>query len=158
VRKNNWVFLFILIVLVGVILLPQHNSEVESTTREITINADRYAFDSSVIRVNRGDKIFLTLNSMDVVHGFYLDGYGIQQEFVPGISEVVEFTADREGKFRFRCSTVCGELHPFMIGEFIVQPNSPFQLSVKISGLVLILTLLYFRISINYQEDQIKIG
>ena len=96
----------------------------------IRLEARSFAFDPPVIRVNRGDRVVLDLESVDVVHGFYLDGYDVQATAEPGINTQVTFIADRPGKFRFRCSVSCGPLHPFMIGELIVGPNTPFWRAV----------------------------
>jgi heme/copper-type cytochrome/quinol oxidase subunit 2 len=61
---------------------------------------------------------------MDVVHGFYLDGYGVSVTADPGQTARLTFTADRSGSFRFRCNITCGALHPFMIGKLQVGPNT----------------------------------
>ncbi len=111
--------------------------------RVISITARQYAYDPSVIRVSRGDKITLKMKTQDIPHGFYLEGYyidavmrpqgvlyqkirwedegGEQEEFVR--VDEVSFTADRVGKFRYRCSQPCGPMHPFMLGELIVGKN-----------------------------------
>ncbi len=110
-----------------------------SEERAITIRAHRYGYQPEIIRVNRGDKVRLRFISEDVVHGFYLEGYDLdvsirplrstaelRKPSQPGKPEIVEevvFTADREGKFRYRCSQTCGFMHPFMLGELIVGPN-----------------------------------
>ena len=112
-------------------------------TRQVTINADQFAFDPPVLRVNRGDRVRLTLQATDVVHGFYLDGYGIGTRVEPGISQQVEFVADRVGKFRYRCSVSCGTLHPFMIGELVVGPNLTYARAVGLTLVVLGATLFY---------------
>jgi heme/copper-type cytochrome/quinol oxidase subunit 2 len=78
------------------------------------------------IEVNWGERVVLHLRALDTVHGFYLDGYGINQVVQPGQEVTIEFIAARPGKFRFRCSETCGPLHPFMIGELVVRPNIPF--------------------------------
>lgn len=107
--------------------------------KNITVTARRYAFTPPVIRVDYGDTLNIQLVSMDVVHGFYLEGYDVDARVTankpyfkfrhPSIGddwkEVKSFTviANRRGKFRYRCSQTCGTLHPFMQGELIVEPN-----------------------------------
>ncbi len=78
------------------------------------------------LEVNWGERVVLHLRAVDVAHGFYLDGYGINQVVQPGQEVTIEFIATKPGKFRFRCSETCGPLHPFMIGELVVKPNIPF--------------------------------
>ena len=103
----------------------------------IDVVARRYAFEPSVIRVEKGDEVRLRFASLDVVHGMYLEGYDIdvtieplrrevelRQGGAPGqsVREVV-FTAEHAGKFRYRCSKTCGAMHPFMVGELVVGRN-----------------------------------
>ena len=107
------------------------------------MTARQYAFDPAVIRVNRGDTLRVQITSVDVVHGFYVEGYDIDATILPQspylelshpsrpkepakkVNEIV-FVADRAGKFRFRCSQTCGTMHPFMNGELVVAPNRLF--------------------------------
>ncbi len=89
--------------------------------------------------------MLLTLQAADVVHGFYLDGYSIEARVEPGISQQVEFVADRAGKYRYRCSVSCGTLHPFMIGELVVGPNLTYVRAVGLTLVVLGATLFYLR-------------
>ena len=117
------------------VLLAPVPVSTEPVTHHLTMTADQFSFDPPVLRVNQGDRVRLTLQASDVVHGFYLDGYGLQQRVEPGLSEEIEFTADRAGKFRYRCSVSCGTLHPFMIGELVVGPNLPF---IRTVGLLLV--------------------
>lgn len=115
----------------------------EPTTRRITLTARQFAYDPPVLRVNRGDRVILTLQAADVVHGFYLDGYGLDTRLEPGLSQQVEFVADRGGKFRYRCSVSCGALHPFMTGELVVSPNLAFMRAVGLTLLAAVGALVY---------------
>ncbi|NJL94622.1 MAG: hypothetical protein HC915_13305 [Anaerolineae bacterium] len=115
-----------------------------TTTRHIHLDMTQFEFTPSRIQVNQGDHVIITLTSSDVVHGFYLDGYEIQQRVEPGIPQQIEFVADRSGKFRFRCSVSCGSLHPFMIGELVVASNTSYYgaiglVSVALAGLLIYL-------------------
>lgn len=114
--------------------------------RTFTITAHQYAYDPSVLRVNRGDQITIRLLAKDVTHGFYLEGYDLDAKARPENPtfwarhpsqgeefeevEEISFVADRSGKFRYRCSQTCGYMHPFMQGELIVNPNYLYPSSI----------------------------
>jgi heme/copper-type cytochrome/quinol oxidase subunit 2 len=112
----------------------------------ILIKARQYAFEPSVIKVNRGDTLHIKIISLDVVHGFFVEGYNIDAEIFANqkkfnfrhpytdnkwqeTDELVIIT-NRTGKFRYRCSHSCGSMHPFMQGELVVQPNTLYQAGI----------------------------
>ncbi len=104
------------------------------------MTARQYAFDPPVLKVNQGDTVRLRITSRDVTHGFFLEAYDINASIIPDspyielrrpsrpdeppkkVEEIV-FVADKTGKFHYRCSRVCGSMHPFMQGELLVAPN-----------------------------------
>ena len=101
--------------------------------RHITISARSFAFEPGTVRVNRGDTLIVNLESTDVVHGLYVDGYGLATQAEPGRPGQLTFVADRSGAFRFRCNVACGNLHPFMIGKLVVGPNLTWLRAVAAS-------------------------
>ena len=52
--------------------------------KEFFIKARQYAFDPPRIIVNRGDQVHLRMASLDVVHGFFLEGHDINALIEPG--------------------------------------------------------------------------
>ncbi len=120
-------------------------AEAMQKPRVITITAKRFEYTPKEISIKKGERITLRLESLDVTHGLYLDGYGIKMKARPGLIGKATFVADKSGRFTFRCSETCGEFHPYMIGFLSVTPNTRFKLflgsmcvaSVLIAGLVL---------------------
>ena len=118
----------------------------EGRRRDFDIKARQYAYDPPRIVVDKGDEVHIRLSSLDVVHGFFLEGHDIdaliesgklefkvrrpskEEKFRP--TREIVFVADRPGKYRYRCSHTCGTLHPFMQGEMIVRPNYAFLAAV----------------------------
>jgi len=115
----------------------------EPSERVFNVTASLFAWDPNIITVNKGDKVVLHLTSVDVVHGMYIDGYGIDVKVMPGKVTDVEFVADKPGKWRFRCSVTCGNMHPFMIGEMIVEPNYQYWGSLALTFLAAAGTLAF---------------
>ena len=99
----------------------------EQEPRVINIKAKRFEYMPSQITVQKGDLITLRMESLDVTHGLYLDGYGVDIKARPGLVGKATFRADKAGRFSFRCSETCGEFHPYMIGFLRVEPNSRFR-------------------------------
>ena len=118
-------------------------SHVKPVRREILIKARQYAYEPARIEINKNDTLHIKLVSLDVVHGFYVEGYDIDAEIKPNLktfkirhpsrgynwkdtTEIILITS-KIGKFRYRCSHTCGSMHPFMQGEMIVKPNTPYH-------------------------------
>jgi heme/copper-type cytochrome/quinol oxidase subunit 2 len=56
----------------------------------------------------------------------------------PGQTARLSFVASQQGTFRFRCTTTCGNLHPFMVGKLEVGQNTLLWRAMALSGLVLV--------------------
>lgn len=98
-------------------------------------------FTPAAIAVNPGDRVTVELVSTDVVHGLYLDGYGLSVTADPGQPAVLTFVADRPGTFRFRCSVTCGPLHPLLVGKLHVGSNGVLRRAAAIAALIAAATL-----------------
>ena len=98
----------------------------EPEPRVITILAKRFEYNPSKITLQKGELVTLRLESLDVTHGLYLDGYGINIKARPGVIGKATFRADNTGRFTFRCSETCGAFHPYMIGFLTVEPNNRY--------------------------------
>jgi heme/copper-type cytochrome/quinol oxidase subunit 2 len=96
-----------IVLMIAVWLLPLPGA-VHATTHEIKLNASQYEYTPGRVRVNQGDRVIITLTASDVVHGFYLDGYGLERRVEPGVAQQIVFTADKAGKFRYRCAVNWG--------------------------------------------------
>lgn len=144
-RRSPYLALLPFVGLALAILFLPFPASAEPVTHQVTMTAGQFAYDPPVLRLNQGDRVILTLQAADVVHGFYLDGYGLERRVEPGLPQKLEFVADRVGKFRYRCSVSCGTLHPFMIGELIVAPNLVFARAVGLMLVALGGTLFYLR-------------
>jgi len=108
------------------------SAESVAEPRVITILAKRFVYTPSQIEVQKGELITIRLESLDVTHGLFMDGYGINIKARPGLIGKATFVADKPGRFTFRCSETCGEFHPYMVGFMEVTPNSRFRLFVGI--------------------------
>lgn len=91
---------------------------------EIRVTARRFEFQPKTITVHQGDRVRLTIRSLDGDHGFAIDALGISKEVTRDRDGVVEFTADKVGRYKFYCSVFCGDGHDKMTGELIVAPEN----------------------------------
>tara|TARA_Y100000310_G_scaffold203871_1_gene204134 strand:- start:10167 stop:10679 length:513 start_codon:yes stop_codon:yes gene_type:complete len=88
---------------------------------EINIVARRFSFEPDLITVKVGDKVVLSLRSIDVQHGISIPDFGVNLVASPGQEDSTEFIADKVGQFPFRCSVFCGDGHDSMSGMFVVE-------------------------------------
>ncbi len=128
---------------VVILLAPWPVPAPRATGREVVIRARQYEYAPGVVRVSQGERVTMVLEAEDMTHGLYVDDYNVDLVAVPGRPARASFVAEREGKFRLRCSKVCGSLHPFMLGELIVEPNGPWWRAVGLTILAAAGTVIY---------------
>ncbi len=121
--------------------------------REFHLMLSRYTFDPPVIKVKEGDKVRLIVEGLDLEHGLYIDGYDIGVTVRHAESKTLEFLADRPGAFKMRCSVVCGPLHPFMTGKFVVEPNNQFWIAMILSLITPFAALLFMHLRDGGEEN-----
>ena len=145
--KFNFIASILLPVLIGGFAgIKIGEQPVDPQLRRIHIVARQYAYEPSVIYADVGDTLRFTLSSLDVIHGFYLEGHDIDGEILPNQGsfrikhpsqkedwqevDSIDVVLSHGGKYRYRCSHTCGSMHPFMLGELIVKPNRAFHAGV----------------------------
>jgi len=72
-----------------------------------------------------GERVRYTITSNDVVHGFWIPAFMIQMQNLPGVTNELEFTANKLGEFPGRCNILCGRNHSQML--FTVKVVTPDQ-------------------------------
>ena len=98
-----------------------------STPRVIEVTAERFEFWPPEIALQEGEQVEFRIRSEDTAHGFRILGTATNLQ-VPkrgkGYASIL-FTAEREGRYTFECSRMCGAGHHFMRGLLIVRAASP---------------------------------
>lgn len=139
-------FLFLLALAgLAVAFVPLPTRPIAPAEKFFRIEASQYAYSPGEITVNPGDIITINLVSTDVVHGLYVDGYGLSVIADPGQSDSLTFVADKPGSFRLRCNVTCGAMHPFMIGKLNVGPNAWLYRSIGLAFIGILFALVLSR-------------
>jgi cytochrome c oxidase subunit 2 len=73
----------------------------------------------------QGERVAFNIYSNDVVHGFWIPAFMIQIQNLPGVTNHLEFTANKIGEYPGRCNILCGRNHSQMV--FKVKVVSPAE-------------------------------
>jgi len=87
----------------------------------ISVTMKKYAIEPAEIRVKRGQRVQLTVSTLDVQHGFYVPDLGIKEPVQKNRPAVVTFKADRAGEYPIQCNIICGSGHDDMRAKIIVE-------------------------------------
>ena len=74
-----------------------------------------------------GEKVRYTIASNDVVHGFWIPAFMIQMQNLPGVTNYLEFTANKLGTYPGRCNILCGRNHSQMLFSVKVVTPSEYK-------------------------------
>ncbi|MCH7887303.1 MAG: cupredoxin domain-containing protein [Candidatus Marinimicrobia bacterium] len=106
-----------------VVIPPLEGLPPDAPEQRIKITAQKYRFEPETIKVPINTHVIIDIESLDVMHGFKLERYGIDKEIpVKGEGTVaVEFYTREIGTYKFKCSHICGIMHPWMNGKLVVE-------------------------------------
>lgn len=77
------------------------------------------------VPLNRNVKLLMA--SEDVIHSFYIPGFRIKQDVVPGRYTTEWFNAIKPGVYHIFCAEFCGKDHSHMRGRVIVMNPDDYQ-------------------------------
>jgi cytochrome c oxidase subunit 2 len=78
-----------------------------------------------IVPINKN--IRCELSSDDVIHGFYVPAFRIQQDTLPGLKTEAWFNASVPGTYDILCSQYCGLKHSQMLAKLIVVSQEKFD-------------------------------
>jgi cytochrome c oxidase subunit 2 len=96
-------------------------SSIAQPDRIIEMVAKNFEFVPGTISVKMGETVQLKITSADVMHGFSLPIFDINETLPPHQEVSIQFTADQAGEFPFACSVQCGHGHATMRGVLVVE-------------------------------------
>lgn len=84
------------------------------------------------IPVNR--PVYVSEQSPDVIHSFWVPEFRIKQDVVPGLTTHEEFTPVRTGTYRVICTEFCGSGHSGMVTTLTVASEADFVTWLRKNG------------------------
>ena len=82
---------------------------------------------SDKLYVPTGQPVKVRLESMDVLHSFYVPAFRVKRDTVPGMINWVWFTAEKPGSYDLFCAEYCGVGHSAMVTTVEALPAAEFQ-------------------------------
>jgi heme/copper-type cytochrome/quinol oxidase subunit 2 len=77
--------------------------------------------------VPAGKTTRITLNSQDVIHGFYVPQFNFSRYAQPGVTNVFDLTVSHTGIYRAQCTQLCGLYHSLIFFHVVALPPAQFQ-------------------------------
>ena len=79
----------------------------------------------------QGERVKFNIHSNDVVHGFWIPAFMIQIQNLPGVTNHIEFTANKLGEYPGRCNILCGRNHSQMVFKVKVVTPTEYDTYVE---------------------------
>lgn len=97
----------------------------------ISVTAQKWGWDFTYpngantpdLHVPPNTKVVLTLNSLDVLHSFYVSAFRTKMDVVPGRLNEVWFEASKPGVYALQCTEYCGTGHSNMNRDVTVYED-----------------------------------
>jgi cytochrome c oxidase subunit 2 len=88
-------------------------------------------FTSNELHLPVNRQVVLKMQSLDVIHSFWVPEFRIKQDVVPGRTTDYRITPTRIGDYKVRCAELCGASHAYMIRPVVVTTQADYDAWVK---------------------------
>ena len=88
-------------------------------------------FTSNELHLPINKQVVLEMQSLDVIHSFWVPEFRIKQDVVPGHTTEYRITPDLLGNYTVRCAELCGTSHAYMERPVIVTSQSDYDSWIK---------------------------
>lgn len=82
---------------------------------------------ANVIHIPVGRQVYVKLESVDVIHSFWVPRLAGKQDVVPGRVNYLKIEADAAGRYSAQCAEYCGASHANMRFEVLAQSQADFD-------------------------------
>jgi len=83
-------------------------------------------FTSNKLYLPVDKQVNLKMESLDVLHSFWVPEFRVKQDLVPGRVTQYRITPSLVGEYKVRCAEICGKNHSYMEAPVIVVSQSDF--------------------------------
>lgn len=84
-------------------------------------------FSSPKLYLPVNKQVNLTLESLDVLHSFWVPEFRVKQDLVPGQVHNLRVTPTLIGEYKLRCAEICGASHAYMESPVIVVSQAEYD-------------------------------
>lgn len=113
--------------------VPENPLEIHVTAQkwfwDFTYKNGRTSTAELYVPLNRPVKLIMT--SKDVIHSFFLPGFRVKQDVIPGRYTALWFNSEKVGDFQVFCTEYCGDQHSSMLAKLHVLPEADFEQWLK---------------------------
>jgi cytochrome c oxidase subunit 2 len=88
---------------------------------EVHLLSKMWVFEPARIEIPAGSKVTIYTTSIDVLHGFHIEGKAVNLMSIPGAVNKMEVVFNKPGTYKIICNEYCGIGHSAMYGEIIVK-------------------------------------
>jgi cytochrome c oxidase subunit 2 len=92
---------------------------------------DMQVVTANELHVPVGTQLSVELDSVDVIHSFWVPHFGYMRDLIPGKTNILQITVDRAGTYVGACNQYCGAQHAWMRLRVVADPPDQFQTWVQ---------------------------
>lgn len=77
-------------------------------------------FSSTTLYLPANKQVLLKMESVDVLHSFWVPEFRVKQDLIPGRVTELRITPTLEGEYPLMCAEICGTSHAYMVSPVVV--------------------------------------